>query len=265
MSDGAASAFYARRARQADSGFRPAALALHAWFDELLGLLFAERAVRRYGSASEVTSHAGDLEARLARLLASDEMAAELMARLPHLHELLCEDAAAIFAADPAAVSAEEVIAVYNTFYAIAAYRVANALVTRGVRLLPRALSELAHARTGIDIHPGASIGRRFCIDHGTGVVIGQTAVIGDDVRLYQGVTLGGTSLHRPDRPVKRHPTVEDRVIIYANATVLGGDTVIGHDSVLGGSVWVTQSVPPHSKVIFEPVVRTSTRRMVRP
>lgn len=262
MSEPESKAFHARRARQVDSGFRPAALALHSWFDELLGLLFAERAIHTYASAAEADAHAEELEARLARLLASPEMAAELMARLPELFELLCEDAAAIFDADPAAVSTEEVIAVYNTFYAIAAYRVAHALVTRGVNMLPRALSELAHGLTGIDIHPGATIGRRFCIDHGTGVVIGQTAIIGNDVRIYQGVTLGGTSLHRPDRQQKRHPTVEDRVIIYANATVLGGDTVIGHDSVLGGSVWVTQSVPPHSKVIFEPTVRTSPRKV---
>lgn len=263
MSETAVSDFYTKRAQQIDSGFRPAALALYTWFEELLGLLFAERAVRTYAGAAEVHSHADDLEARLARLLDSTEMAAELMARLPELHAALCEDARAIFEADPAATSPEEIIAVYNTFHAIAAYRVANALSRRGVHLLPRALSEFAHGLTGIDIHPEASIGRRFCIDHGSGVVIGQTAVIGNDVRLYQGVTLGGTSLHRPDIPGKRHPTVEDRVIIYANATVLGGNTVIGHDSVLGGSVWVTASVPPYSKVIFEPTVRTSSRKSV--
>ena len=256
---------YQARAEQSDSAFRPAALALCNWFEELLGLLFPQRAVRSYRDAADVGEHAADLRQRLGRLVDSAELAGQLMARLPELHTALCEDASAIFEADPAAGSPEEVIAVYNTFYAIACYRVANALAVSGVKLLPRALSEFAHARTGIDIHPEASIGRRFCIDHGTGVVIGQTTVIGADVRIYQGVTLGGTSLHRPERPAKRHPTIEDRVIIYANATVLGGDTVIGHDSVLGGSVWVTSSVPPHSKVVFEPVVRTSPRAGGKP
>lgn len=256
---------YAARAAVDDSAFRPAALALREWFVELLGLLFAERAVRTYRDAADVQAHADDLRQRLARLLASEALAAALMARLPDLHQALCEDAQAIFDADPAATSPSEVIAVYNTFHAIASYRVANALARSGVQLLPRALSEFAHAQTGVDIHPEATIGRRFCIDHGTGVVIGQTTVIGADVRLYQGVTLGGTSLHGPDRPAKRHPTVQDRVIIYANATVLGGDTVIGHDSVLGGSVWVTSSVPPYSRVVFEPVVRTSQRTELKP
>lgn len=253
--------FLAQRfATQGRAVFRPAALRLCAWFDDLLGLMFGERATITYQDQADVAAHARSLEKELAGILDSTALAEAFMAGLPYLQGTLREDASAIHRADPAATSASEVIAIYNSFYAIAAYRVAHRLAGIGVPLLPRALTEYAHGRTGVDIHPDARIGRRFCIDHGTGVVIGQTTVIGDDVRLYQGVTLGGMSLSRPEPGVKRHPTIGDRVIIYANATVLGGDTVVGHDSVLGGNVWVTQSVAPHSKVIFDPSVRTLRR-----
>src|SRR5690606_6532760 len=126
-----------------------------------------------------------------------------------------------------------------------------------GAALLARMLSAAAHRETGIDIHPAASIGRRFCIDHGTGVVIGETTVIGDDVKLYQGVTLGGVSVNKQDAASKRHPTIEDRVVIYSGATILGGDTTVGHDSVIGGNVWLTHAVPPFSTLTYKATIDT--------
>jgi serine O-acetyltransferase len=168
---------------------------------------------------------------------------------LPTIHEHLLLDAQAIADNDPAAVSIEEVIAIYPGFYAIAVYRIAHSLLQAGVPLLPRMLTEYAHGQTGIDIHPGATIGRSFFIDHGTGVVIGETTIIGINVRVYQGVTLGGKHIAKSLAQTKRHPTIEDNVVIYANATILGGSTVVGHDSVIGGNVWLTESVEPYSLV----------------
>ncbi|HWX40657.1 MAG TPA: serine acetyltransferase, partial [Blastocatellia bacterium] len=149
----------------------------------------------------------------------------------------------------------DEIILSYPATYAITAYRAAHELNKLGVMLLPRMLTELAHARTGIDIHPGAQIGESFFIDHGTGVVIGETTIIGNHVKLYQGVTLGALSFAKDEkgrliRGQKRHPTIEDNVVIYAGATILGGDTVIGEGSVIGGNVWLTESVPPGSRVV---------------
>jgi serine O-acetyltransferase len=182
----------------------------------------------------------------------------ELFDQLPALRDTLRGDVEAAFAGDPAAESIEDVVFSYPAIHAITAYRVAHILYLTGLPMLPRILTEHAHQRTGIDIHPGAVIGDRFFIDHGTGVVIGATSVIGDDVRLYQGVTLGAHSVRgdverRRGRVAKRHPTLEDRVTVYAGATILGGDTVVGADSVIGGNVWLTQSVPPRSKVTFRP------------
>ena len=171
---------------------------------------------------------------------------------LPGIYDSLLLDAHAIADNDPAAVSVEEVIAVYPGFCAIAIYRIAHELLCLRVPLLPRMLTEYAHGQTGIDIHPGAEIGRQFFIDHGTGVVIGETTIIGDNVRLYQGVTLGATYVAKSMAQKKRHPTIEDNVIIYANATILGGHTVVGHDSVIGGNVWLTSSVEAHSLVYHQ-------------
>ncbi len=168
------------------------------------------------------------------------------------VHELLLKDADAILHGDPAAVSATEVIRTYPGFYAIAVYRLAHEFYQLDVPLVPRILTEHAHSRTGIDIHPGASIGERFCIDHGTGVVIGETVVIGDEVKIYQGVTLGALSVRKELAQTKRHPTLQDRVVVYSGATILGGQTVIGHDSIIGGNVWLTKSVPPFSKVYYD-------------
>ena len=181
------------------------------------------------------------------------------LAALPAVHAQSLEDAAAILAGDPAAESLDEVIAAYPGFLAIATHRIAHAIHALGVPLVPRLMAEVAHSQSGIVIHPGATIGQRFCIVHGTGVVVGETADIGDDVKLYQGVTLGALSVTKEGAGSKRHPTIEDRVVIYANATVLGGDTVVGADSVIGGNVWLTHSVPPNSLVYHQSQVKVRT------
>ena len=153
----------------------------------------------------------------------------------------------------PAAVDVDEVIRTYPGFLGIAIYRIAHHFHRAGVPVIPRVLTEHAHARTGIDIHPGASIGPSFCIDHGTGIVVGETSEIGRNVKLYQGVTLGALSVQKEMARTKRHPTVEDDVVIYAGATILGGDTVVGRGSVIGGNVWLLHSVPPNSRVYYDP------------
>jgi Serine acetyltransferase len=170
---------------------------------------------------------------------------------LPEVHARLEEDVHAMLEGDPVARNRDEVVRTYPGVRAMAAYRVGHALWDLGVPLFARMVSEYAHRLTGIDIHPAASVGRRFCIDHGTGIVIGATTVIGDDVKIYQGVTLNGLSVRKEDADVKRHPTIEDRVVLYAGATVLGGDTVVGHDSIVGGNVWLTESAPPSSKLTY--------------
>jgi serine O-acetyltransferase len=173
--------------------------------------------------------------------------------RLPDLRAALGKDVRAAFEGDPAATGADEILVCYPGFYATTVYRIAHALLREGAQIIPRMMTELAHERTGIDIHPGATIGESFFIDHGTGVVIGETTVIGDRVRVYQGVTLGALSVPRSEaRPVpgaRRHPTIEDDVVIYAGATILGGDTVIGKGAIIGGNAWVTASVAPGSRV----------------
>lgn len=172
-------------------------------------------------------------------------------ASLPEIFAALSEDADAILAGDPAARDRTEVISTYPGFYALAVHRIAHRLCQLGVPLIPRILSEIAHRRTGIEIHPGARIGRRFCIDHGTGIVIGETVEIGDDVKMYQGVTLGALSVAKSMARTKRHPTIRDRVVIYAGATILGGDTVIGEDSIIGGNTWIVKSLPAGSREYY--------------
>jgi serine O-acetyltransferase len=177
---------------------------------------------------------------------------------LPKLRHTLKEDVQAAFDGDPAAKSPDEIVFCYPGVAAVTVYRIAHELHHLGVPLIPRMMTEYAHGKTGIDIHPGATLGRRFFIDHGTGVVIGETTQIGDGVKLYQGVTLGALSFPRDKetgdimREAKRHPTIEDGVVIYANATILGGETVIGHHSVIGSSAWVTRSIAPHTTVTIE-------------
>lgn len=179
----------------------------------------------------------------------SIKLATQFINTLPAVYQRLLDDARAICAFDPAARSVEEVILSYLGFYAIAVYRICHELYTLQIPILPRLLSEYAHSKTGIDIHPGATIGREFVIDHGTGVVIGETTHIGNSVKIYQGVTLGALSVKKELADAKRHPTIEDNVVIYANATILGGATTVGHDSLIGGSVWLTHSVEPYSLV----------------
>jgi serine O-acetyltransferase len=168
---------------------------------------------------------------------------------LPVIRRLVKLDVEAAFRGDPAAKSTEEVILAYPGLEAILIHRIAHYFWNREVPLIPRMMSEFIHNKTGIDIHPGAAIGESFFIDHGTGVVIGETCVIGCNVKLYQGVTLGALSVKKEDAVKKRHPTIEDNVTIYSGATILGGETTIGHNSVIGGNVWITGSVPPNSTV----------------
>jgi len=179
----------------------------------------------------------------------SEAIATEVLGEFPRLRILVQKDVEAAFQGDPASRSREEVILSYPGVEAIIIYRVAHELWIRKVPLIPRMMSELVHGKTGIDIHPGATIGEFFFIDHATGVVIGETTVIGNQVKIYQGVTLGALSVSKDKANQKRHPTIEDRVTIYAGATILGGKTVIGADSVIGGNVWITSSVPAGSKI----------------
>ncbi|MGI8637471.1 MAG: serine O-acetyltransferase EpsC, partial [Segetibacter sp.] len=172
-----------------------------------------------------------------------------LFAAIPSIYQHLLLDAEAIVKFDPAAQSIEEVLIAYPGFYATAIYRISHQLHLQGIKTLPRLLSEYAHSKTGIDIHPGAEIGDSFFIDHGTGIVVGETAVIGNNVKIYQGVTLGALNVAKSPASTKRHPTIEDNVIIYSGATILGGDTIIGHDCIIGGNVWLTYGVPAYSVV----------------
>lgn len=170
----------------------------------------------------------------------------------PEIYHLLENDAKTIVDNDPAAQSMEEVMFSYPGFFAIAVYRFAHELYRSKIPLIPRIWTEFAHSKTGIDINPGAQIGRNFFIDHGTGIVIGETAIIGNNVKIYQGVTLGALYVTKNLQNITRHPTIEDHVVIYANATILGGDTVIGENSVIGGNVWITESVAPNSVVFHK-------------
>jgi len=228
------------------------------WVERCKRLVLIER------DRSALRSEVPALADRLRRLLmqvtlrggaSPDAVVLRFFERLPAVRALLAADVEAAFEGDPAAKSFAEIVVAYPSIRAIAIYRIAHELFVQGVPLLPRMMTEHAHDRTGIDIHPGSKIGRRFFIDHGTGVVIGETCEIGNDVRLYQGVTLGARSPRHGEslRGTKRHPTIEDDVTIYAGATILGGETVIGSGSVIGGNVWLMESVPPGSKVIAEP------------
>ena len=184
------------------------------------------------------------------------EAALQVLESIPAIRKILASDVQAAFEGDPAAKSHDEIIFSYPGMFAISVYRVAHRLFELGVPLLPRIMAEHAHSVTGIDIHPGATIGKSFVMDHGTGVVIGETTVIGNNVRIYQGVTLGALSLPKNAgdklRGKRRHPTIEDDVIVYSGATILGGDTIIGARSVIGGNVWITESVPPDTTVMLE-------------
>lgn len=233
-----------------------------AWAQELIFALYPEKADHFSKTLEDMAERFDTLEKQLARILnatkaCSDsdnkEKASTFFSVLPDIYRVLNTDVEAIYTGDPAAISKFEVIRAYPGFYAICFYRIAHALLNLDIPLLPRILTEYAHSKTGIDIHPAADIGEFFCIDHGTGIVIGETCIIGDHVKLYQGVTLGAMSVDKSLAFTKRHPTVEDHVIIYSGATILGGDCTIGHHSIIGGNVWLTKSIPPYSTVYHRP------------
>jgi serine O-acetyltransferase len=239
----------------------PSPVVVIAWYDALLGTLFPDFSRVRAQSFEDFHIHYKSLQKDLVDILnghsgdlkTSQNAAGTFFESVPALFHKLEHDVIGIYEGDPAAKSKTEVIKSYPGFYAIAAYRVANALHQQNITLIPRVISEHAHSKTGIDIHPAAQIGSYFCIDHGTGVVIGETTVIGDHVKIYQGVTLGALSVNKADAKLKRHPTIEDHVVIYSGATILGGKTTIGQHSIIGGNVWLTSSVPAHSKIYYSP------------
>lgn len=227
------------------------------WLNNILGLLYPERSTETFANEVEFMKNYEQLRSQLSVILSScnenqaEEIVDTFFNSLADIKAALDKDLEATFLGDPAAKTKQVVIRSYPGFYAIAAYRLANKLDKLGTLLIPRALTEQAHIQTGIDIHPSAIIGEYFCIDHGTGIVVGETTVIGNHVKLYQGVTLGALSVDKKDATSKRHPTIEDEVVVYAGATILGGNTVIGRGSVIGGNVWLTRSVPAGSKVYY--------------
>lgn len=187
----------------------------------------------------------------------------KFISELKLLQKKLISDAQFIAQNDPAANNVDEVIITYPGFFAICIYRLAHSLAKKDVPLIPRIMTEWAHSKTGIDIHPKATIGKEFFIDHGTGIVIGETAIIGNRVKIYQGVTIGALSVNKENAQIKRHPTIQDNVVIYAGTTILGGSTTIGHNSIIGGNVWLTKSVDPNSLVYHESKVIVRERDIV--
>ncbi len=222
------------------------------WISDLIALLFPVNTDKIFSEPDIM-----ELELQLRHLLlpvgnvisSVDETVNTFFKRIPDIFEELQKDAQGILDFDPAAHSIEEVFAAYPGFYAVAVYRFAHELYQLKIPVLPRLISEHAHSATGIDINPGAVIGSGLFIDHGTGVVIGESCILGNNVKVYQGVTLGALNVSKTQAHIKRHPTIEDNVVIYSGTTILGGKTVIGHDSIIGGNVWLTESVPPYSLV----------------
>lgn len=239
----------------------PSPAEVAVFFSDLLGVLFADYTPLSFSSEEDFVRHFNNLKIELDRILRynpvknkieTSDIVENFFKALPSIYDRINEDVTAMYAGDPAAKSRSEVIRTYPGFYAIAAYRIAHELHTSGIQGIPRVITEHAHSKTGIDIHPAAKIGRHFCIDHGTGIVIGETAIIGNHVKLYQGVTLGALSVSKEDAEKKRHPTLEDNVVVYSSATILGGETIIGHNSIIGGNVWLTRSVPANSKIYYQ-------------
>lgn len=242
----------------------PANEVIAKWALAVLDLMFPERCAQQHVSLGALKLAFNELEAQLTSILNATTAcrdcnnhlrAATFFDALPQLYCKMNTDMTAIMEGDPAAKSEFEVIRAYPGFLAVCFYRIAFELWSAEVPLIPRILTEYAHSRTGIDIHPGARIGEYLYIDHGTGIVIGETTVIGNHVKLYQGVTLGALSVDKNMADTKRHPTIEDGVIIYAGATILGGNTVVGKNSVIGGNVWLTKSVPAGSTVYHRSAV----------
>jgi serine O-acetyltransferase len=242
----------------------PSRTAICKFTEGLLEFLFPQLSEKHYKSSTELEIVADKLFIELKEIFVSvenrlekkpEDIARLFMENISDIYIRMMDDAQAIHDGDPAAKSVDQVIRTYPGFFAIACYRIGHAFCQIGVPLLPRILTEYAHSKTGIDIHPKAAIGTHFCIDHGTGIVIGETTIIGNNVKIYQGVTLGALSVKKDMAKIKRHPTIEDNVIIYAGATILGGNTVIGKNSVIGGNVWVTESIPPNSRVYHKPQI----------
>lgn len=240
------------------------------WALKLMDLMYPERLAQHHSSVKEIQDEFIKLEITLTSILnattACRDCNNHLVSRtffenIPVIFAALNTDISAILEGDPAAKSEFEIIRAYPGFYAICFYRIAHALWVAEVPLIPRILTEYAHSKTGIDIHPGAIIGTHLYIDHGTGVVIGETSIIGNYVKLYQGVTLGALSVDKTMVDTKRHPTIEDGVIIYSGATILGGDTIIGKNSVIGGNVWLTKSVAESSVVYHKAAVEVVNRK----
>jgi serine O-acetyltransferase len=241
---------------------RPSPFEVRQFYIELFAVLFPDFSHDSFSELKNLEHRVSELQRNLEEMIHhtnelkksnAAEIAQAFFDSIPSICHQLEHDAIAMYDGDPAATSVSEVVRTYPGFYAVAAYRFAHRLHQLGVADIPRIITEHAHTKTGIDIHPAAKIGEHFCIDHGTGVVIGETTTIGNHVKIYQGVTLGALSVDKKDAEKKRHPDIEDNVIIYAGATILGGETVIGHDSVIGGNVWLTQSVPPYSKIYYNP------------
>ncbi len=234
-----------------------------------LALLFPHFTSGGGASTDAVRGELNELGGHLCELLVGQGMTSDRAGEicsafidgLPELQRELADDAVATYEADPAAKSVDEVLLAYPGALALTYYRIAHRLHLEGVELLPRLITEQAHRLTGIDIHPGATIGKSLAIDHGTGIVVGETAVIGDHVRLYQGVTIGALSVRKELATQKRHPTIGDNVVVYANASLLGGETVIGEDSVIGGNVWLTHAVPAGSVVTHAATIQRRRRR----
>ena len=235
----------------------PSMTETHAYVDEMVYLLFPIKEKNNI-NLRDIQIRLDRLKLRLKELLiplekdlqkSPKEVAVEFFKELPKVYKILLDDADTFMHCDPAAERVEEVILCYPGFYSLVVHRLSNVLYNLKVPVLPRVMSEYAHGKTGIDIHPGATIGRNFFIDHGTGIVIGETTVVGNNIKIYQGVTLGAIYVEKKMADSKRHPTIEDNVIIYAGSTILGGKTIVGHDTIIGGNVWLTESVLPHSIV----------------
>ena len=229
---------------------------LETFLMDSLGLLFPHFQRYRVDTHLDLVGQAASLKQSLEKIITNSGIEVEAqpigeayLNFLPKLLECLKLDAEAMFMGDPAAHSVDEVIICYPGFLAIGIYRIANFLHSLSLPIIPRALTEYAHEKTGVDIHPGATIGKNFCIDHGTGTVIGESTIIGDNVKIYHGVTLGALSVDKSLSNQKRHPTIENNVIIYSGSTILGGETIIGENSIVGGNVWLTKSIRANSKV----------------
>ncbi|MBL1221691.1 serine acetyltransferase [Chryseobacterium sp. L7] len=228
---------------------------------ELYSVLFLSQEINTENHLQHEFEQLDKLLLNLIKSTTQDEVAAEKQTEdffltLPDIYSKLILDAESILEFDPATESLEEILLSYPGFFATYVYRISHQLWIQNIKTLPRVISEYGHSRTGIDIHPGAVIGEHFFIDHGTGIVIGETTHIGNHVKIYQGVTLGALNVSKDKANEKRHPNIEDHVIIYSGATILGGSTTIGRDSIIGGNVWITQNVPPNSLVYNKSEIR---------